>query len=85
MILKAVLHRSNLHQLPDMLKMAETMVARRIEAATVQFLGWGSTGRNVAPDGSVLPCHAAQTIPHLSFDRVQDRPLADIWYKVTAS
>ena len=41
--------------------------------------GWGSTGRNVAPDGLVLPCHAAQTIPHLSFASVRDRPLAEIW------
>jgi len=28
--------------------------------------GWGSTGLNVTPDGQVLPCHAAQTIPHLT-------------------
>lgn len=42
--------------------------------------GWGSTGLNVAPDGVVLPCHAAQTIPWLTFDRVQDKPLRDIWY-----
>lgn len=41
--------------------------------------GWGSTGLNVAPDGVVLPCHAAQTIPHLSFESVHDRPLAEIW------
>jgi PqqA peptide cyclase len=41
--------------------------------------GWGSTGINVAPDGTVLPCHAAQTIPGLVFERVGDRPLAAIW------
>ncbi|MDO6585326.1 pyrroloquinoline quinone biosynthesis protein PqqE [Salipiger sp. 1_MG-2023] len=41
--------------------------------------GWGSTGLNVAPDGLVLPCHAAQTIPHLRFDNVKNRSLADIW------
>ncbi|HLS58953.1 MAG TPA: pyrroloquinoline quinone biosynthesis protein PqqE [Paracoccaceae bacterium] len=41
--------------------------------------GWGSTGLNVAPDGTVLPCHAAQTIPSLRFERVGDRPLRDIW------
>ena len=46
--------------------------------------GWGSTGLNVAPDGTVLPCHAAATIQHLTFDNVQDRPLADIWYEGTA-
>ncbi len=42
--------------------------------------GWGSTGVNVAPNGAVLPCHAAQTIPHLSFDTVREKPLAEIWY-----
>ncbi|EAU47076.1 pyrroloquinoline quinone biosynthesis protein PqqE [Salipiger bermudensis] len=42
--------------------------------------GWGSTGLNVAPDGQVLPCHAAQTIPHLRFDNVRERPLSEIWY-----
>ncbi len=46
--------------------------------------GWGTTGLNVAPDGEVLPCHAAQTIPHLQFDNVRDRHLRDIWYDGTA-
>ncbi len=41
--------------------------------------GWGSTGLNVAPDGQVLPCHAAQTIPSLTFQSVRDTPLAEIW------
>ena len=41
--------------------------------------GWGTTGLNVAPDGKVLPCHAAETIPSLSFDNVRDRHLGDIW------
>ena len=132
--LNAVLHRHNLHQLPQALEMAVEMGARRIEVATVQFHGWalknrgalmptreqaqeatsivaeararlkgvlvidyvpadyhesypkrcmggwGTSGLNVAPDGQVLPCHAAQTIPHLKFDRVQDRSLSEIWY-----
>ncbi|MCB1311228.1 MAG: SPASM domain-containing protein, partial [Sedimentitalea sp.] len=38
-------------------------------------------GINVAPDGEVLPCHAAATIPHLRFDNVRDRPLSEIWYR----
>ncbi|SDG86285.1 pyrroloquinoline quinone biosynthesis protein PqqE [Alloyangia pacifica] len=46
--------------------------------------GWGSTGLNVAPDGMVLPCHAAQTIPHLRFETVRDRPLAAIWFEGAA-
>jgi pyrroloquinoline quinone biosynthesis protein E len=41
--------------------------------------GWGSVGINVTPDGTVLPCHAAATIEGFSFERVQDRSLADIW------
>lgn len=41
--------------------------------------GWGSTGVNVAPDGKALPCHAAETIPGLTFENVRDRPLAEIW------
>ncbi|MCF3639640.1 pyrroloquinoline quinone biosynthesis protein PqqE [Rhizobium sp. TRM95111] len=46
--------------------------------------GWGSTGINIAPDGTVLPCHAAATIPGLQFDRVTDRNLAEIWYDGSA-
>ena len=46
--------------------------------------GWGSTGLNVTPDGTVLPCHAAETIPHLSFERVPDNDLASIWYDSAA-
>ncbi|MCV2888750.1 pyrroloquinoline quinone biosynthesis protein PqqE [Ruegeria aquimaris] len=42
--------------------------------------GWGSAGLNIAPDGKVLPCHAAETIPHLRFDRITERSLRDIWY-----
>lgn len=41
--------------------------------------GWGSTGLNVAPDGQVLPCHAAHTIKGLSFERAPERPLGEIW------
>ena len=41
--------------------------------------GWGSTGINVNPEGRVLPCHAAETIPGLVFETVRERPLAAIW------
>ncbi|MEL7013471.1 MAG: SPASM domain-containing protein, partial [Pseudomonadota bacterium] len=46
--------------------------------------GWGSTGINVAPDGTVLPCHAAATIPHLEFEQVPDKALSSIWYESAA-
>ena len=26
-----------------------------------------------------MPCHAAHTIPHLTFDNVREKSLADIW------
>lgn len=42
--------------------------------------GWGSTGLNINPEGLVLPCHAAQIIPHLRFESALERPLAEIWY-----
>lgn len=42
--------------------------------------GWGSTGLNITPDGTVLPCHAAETIPHLTFEKVTSTPLAVIWH-----
>lgn len=41
--------------------------------------GWGRSIVAVTPSGLALPCHAAQTLPGLSFDNVLERPLADIW------
>ncbi len=41
--------------------------------------GWGRRYMVVAPDGRVLPCHAAHTLPGLTFDNVRTRALADIW------
>lgn len=46
--------------------------------------GWGSTGINVAPDGLVLPCHAAQTIEGLTFPSIKQQSLEDIWHKSEA-
>jgi pyrroloquinoline quinone biosynthesis protein E len=43
--------------------------------------GWGSTGLNITPAGDVLPCHAAESIPHLSFANVTNHSLSDIWYQ----
>jgi pyrroloquinoline quinone biosynthesis protein E len=41
--------------------------------------GWGRRSLNVAPNGLVLPCHAAQSIPGLEFWSVREHSLADIW------
>ncbi len=40
--------------------------------------GWGQRFVVVAPDGAVLPCHAARTLP-FSFETVRNQPLARAW------
>jgi pyrroloquinoline quinone biosynthesis protein E len=42
--------------------------------------GWGRRFLNVSPAGDVLPCHAASTLPGLTFESVRTRSLRDIWY-----
>ena len=41
--------------------------------------GWGRRHLVVSPDGLVLPCHLAHTLPGLSFERAGTRPLLEIW------
>lgn len=41
--------------------------------------GWGRRFINITPSGKVMPCHAAETIPGLTFETVHDRPLGAIW------
>ena len=41
--------------------------------------GWARDAFMVAPDGTVLPCHAAQTISWLNFEQFGPRTLAEIW------
>lgn len=41
--------------------------------------GWGNRFIHLLPSGKVLPCHAAQTIPGLSFASVRESSLAEIW------
>lgn len=43
--------------------------------------GWGRVALIVAPDGSVLPCHNATTLEHLTFPNALDQSLATIWYE----
>ena len=42
--------------------------------------GWGRQTLNVTPSGKVLPCHAAETITALTFDKVTERSLEEIWH-----
>jgi PqqA peptide cyclase len=41
--------------------------------------GWGSNVLNVTPQGQVMPCHAAASIPGMAFASVRERPLRWIW------
>jgi pyrroloquinoline quinone biosynthesis protein E len=41
--------------------------------------GWGRRHLVVSPDGLVLPCHLAHTLPGLTFERAGTKPLGDIW------
>ncbi len=129
----AVIHRANIDRVAEMVELALSLGASRVEIAHVQYYGWalknrgalmpsrgqveqavaaveslrkrhqgrividavipdyyarfpkpcvGGWGRrslNVAPDGTVLPCHAAQVIHGLAFWSVRDHSLSDIW------
>ena len=41
--------------------------------------GWGAVSLTVAPDGTVLPCPAAASLPDLDPPNIRDRSLAWIW------
>ena len=45
--------------------------------------GWAKDVITIKPEGKVLPCHAAESLP-LSFDNVRDKPLGAIWYESEA-
>jgi pyrroloquinoline quinone biosynthesis protein E len=131
--LNTVLHRDNLDHLSEVIALAESLNADRLELANTQYLGWALANRGallptreqlerarevartakrrlqgrmevlfvtpdyyaelpkscmdgwgrrfivVAPDGLMLPCHAAHTIPGLVFDNVKARSLEAIW------
>lgn len=46
--------------------------------------GWARRFLHVTPTGTVLPCHAAQSIPGLVFDSVRDKALDEIWERSPA-
>jgi PqqA peptide cyclase len=136
--INAVLHRQNLDNISEILSLAESLGADRVELANTQYYGWalenraallprreqleraeevvaefrarlgprmeilyvipdyfddqpkpcsGGWGRQtmvVAPDGSVMPCHAASIIPGMHFDNVRERSLEWIWSESSA-
>lgn len=46
--------------------------------------GWGRRFMVVAPDGAILPCHAARAIPDLEFPNVRETSLEAAWSGATA-
>jgi PqqA peptide cyclase len=41
--------------------------------------GWGTTFMVIAPDGLVMPCHAARMLPGIKLPSVREASLRDIW------
>jgi pyrroloquinoline quinone biosynthesis protein E len=41
--------------------------------------GWAQRFVNISPAGLAMPCHAAETLPGLTFPSVRDTSLFDIW------
>lgn len=46
--------------------------------------GWGNFYLVVAPDGRVMPCHAASQITTLHFDNVREHSVREIWEESSA-
>jgi PqqA peptide cyclase len=46
--------------------------------------GWGAVLLGVAPDGAALPCHAARSLPGMTFPNVTETSLREIWYESEA-
>jgi PqqA peptide cyclase len=131
--LNVVLHRDNLDHVPEIIALAESLAADRLELANTQYLGWALLNRRqllptreqlararevaraartrlqgrmevlfvtpdyyaefpkacmdgwgrrflvVAPDGLVLPCHVAHSLPGLTFESARERSIGEIW------
>ena len=136
--LNVVLHRDNLDHVPQVIALAESLDADRLELANTQYLGWALLNRRqllptreqlgrarevaraartrlqgrmevlfvtpdyyaefpkacmdgwgrrflvVAPDGLVLPCHVAHSLPGLTFESARERSIAEIWRESTS-
>lgn len=60
--LNAVIHRQNMDRLPEMIDLAESLGARRIEVATVQFHGWADLNRKALMPRMEQAVQARQTV-----------------------
>jgi pyrroloquinoline quinone biosynthesis protein E len=133
--MNTVLHRDNLDHVADVIQLAETLHADRLELANTQYLGWALVNREallpsrdalararavaaaardrlrgrmevlfvlpdyyadfpkscmdgwgrrfivISPDGLMLPCHVAHTLPGLEWENVREHALAEIWHR----
>ncbi len=41
--------------------------------------GWGTTFMVIAPDGTVMPCHAARMLPGIELPSVRESSLREVW------
>lgn len=46
--------------------------------------GWGQKVLLVKPNGDVLPCHAANVLPRMTFENVRTKSLGEIWFESDA-
>lgn len=46
--------------------------------------GWGTTILCISPDGTALPCQAAQMLPGLDWPSVRNTSVRDIWFESAA-
>lgn len=133
MVLNIVIHRHNIDQIEDIIRMTIDLKADFVELASTQYYGWsklnldallptreqlraaevvakryqqqmkdqmkiiyvvpdyyeqrpkacmngwGSIFLTITPDGTALPCHAAQQLPGLTFPNVRDHCIEEIW------
>lgn len=73
---KASAHAQRLRGVMDVLFVKADYFGDRPKAC---MDGWGRRFLHMTPDGLVLPCHAATSIPGLAFERAGTRPLGEIW------
>ncbi len=82
--------RAQLEKAVEVVSAAEKRLAGRIRIDSVVpdyyakypkacMGGWGRRLMLINPAGKVLPCHAAEVLPGLTFENVRDKTLAWIW------
>ena len=84
--------RAQLERAVDVVTAAEKRLAGRIRIDSVVpdyyarfpkacMGGWGRRLMLINPAGKVLPCHAAEVIPGLTFENIREQSLEFIWHQ----